>query len=243
MTWEELREYCLSLPGATETFPFEPTVSVFKAANGKMFGVTTEKAEPIDISVKCEPAIGEALRAQYESIAPGYHLNKRHWITITLNGDVPDERVRELVLDSYELVAPKAPKRVWMKPDERARPAGGAGGGPRSVRGTVRHSRSSPAEGGALRRGGASRRETRTNCAQSATPPSVSAQLPTRPLNGATMKQLIEPAAGTNSRRLIGSQRRARSSSGSGPPRYLGSGASTSMNSMLGQAYRPRLSG
>jgi predicted DNA-binding protein (MmcQ/YjbR family) len=108
MTWVQLRRYCLSLPGATETFPFEPTVSVFKAANGKMFGVTARKDEPIDISVKCEPPIGEALRAQYESIAPGYHLNKRHWITITLNGDVPDERVRELVLDSYELVAPKA---------------------------------------------------------------------------------------------------------------------------------------
>jgi predicted DNA-binding protein (MmcQ/YjbR family) len=108
MTWGQLRRYCLSLPGATETFPFEPTVSVFKAANGKMFGVTASKEQPIDISVKCEPPIGEALRAQYESIAPGYHLNKRHWITITLNGDVPDERVRELVLDSYELVAPKA---------------------------------------------------------------------------------------------------------------------------------------
>ena len=108
MTWDELRGYCLSLPGATETFPFEPTVSVFKAANGKMFGVTASKDEPIDISVKCEPPIGEALRAQYESIAPGYHLNKRHWVTITLNGDVPDQRVRELVLDSYELVAPKA---------------------------------------------------------------------------------------------------------------------------------------
>ena len=108
MTWEELREHCLSLPGATETFPFEPTVSVFKAANGKMFAVTTEKVEPIDISLKCEPAIGEALRAQYASIAPGYHLNKRHWITVTLNREVPDERVRELVLDSYELVAPKA---------------------------------------------------------------------------------------------------------------------------------------
>jgi predicted DNA-binding protein (MmcQ/YjbR family) len=107
MTWEALRQYCLSLPGATETFPFEETVSVFKAANGKMFAITTEKTEPIDVSVKCEPVIGEALRAQYASIAPGYHLNKRHWITVTLNGDVGDERVRELVLDSYELVAPR----------------------------------------------------------------------------------------------------------------------------------------
>src|SRR5262245_37277952 len=105
MTWDELREYCLSLPGATETFPFSPGVSVFKAANGKMFGITTETADPLDISVKCEPEVGELLRAQYDSIAPGYHLNKRHWITVTLNREVPDERVRELVLDSFELVA------------------------------------------------------------------------------------------------------------------------------------------
>jgi predicted DNA-binding protein (MmcQ/YjbR family) len=105
MTWDELRGYCLSLPGATETFPFAPGVSVFKAANGKVFGITTEKDEPIDISVKCEPEIGETLRAQYASIVPGYHLNKRHWITVTLNREVPDERIRELVLDSYELVA------------------------------------------------------------------------------------------------------------------------------------------
>jgi len=57
------------------------------------------------VSVKCDPEIGEALRDQYESIVPGYHLNKRHWITITLGREVPDARVRELVLDSYELVA------------------------------------------------------------------------------------------------------------------------------------------
>jgi predicted DNA-binding protein (MmcQ/YjbR family) len=106
MTWRELREYCLSLPGAVETFPFGPGASVFKAANGKMFGVTTQRRAPVDISVKAEPAIGEALRAQYAAVVPGYHLNKRHWITITLGGDLPDERVRELVLDSYELVAP-----------------------------------------------------------------------------------------------------------------------------------------
>jgi len=107
MRWDELRDYCLSLPGAIETFPFEPTVSVFKAANLKMFAITAESSVPIDISVKCEPEIGETLRATYRSIVPGYHLNKRHWITITLDGDVADERVRELVLDSYQLVAPK----------------------------------------------------------------------------------------------------------------------------------------
>ena len=108
MTWAELRAYCLSLPGATETFPFEPAVSVFKAPHQKVFAITADEADPIDVSVKCDPEIGEALRAQHPSIVPGYHLNKRHWITITLGSDVPDERVRELVLDSYELVVPKA---------------------------------------------------------------------------------------------------------------------------------------
>lgn len=108
MRWHELRAYCLSLPGAIETFPFEPSVSVFKAANLKMFAVTAEASVPIDISVKCDPEIGEALRTTYRSIVPGYHLNKRHWITVTLDGEVADERVRELILDSYQLVAPKA---------------------------------------------------------------------------------------------------------------------------------------
>jgi predicted DNA-binding protein (MmcQ/YjbR family) len=112
MTWDELRTYCLSLPGATESFPFEPAVSVFKAPGGKMFAITARESSPSDVSVKCDPDIGEALRAEYGSIVPGYHLNKRHWITVTLGRDVPDARVRELVLDSYDLVAkPAAAKR------------------------------------------------------------------------------------------------------------------------------------
>ena len=105
MTWDELREWCLGLPGATETFPFAPGVSVFKAANGKMFGVSVMTSEPLDISVKCDPDLAAVLRGEFASIVEGYHLNKRHWITITLNSDCPDERVRELVRDSYDLVA------------------------------------------------------------------------------------------------------------------------------------------
>jgi predicted DNA-binding protein (MmcQ/YjbR family) len=107
MTWEELRAWCLSLPGAQETFPFEPGVSVFKAANGKMFAVSVATSEPLDITVKCDPDIAQALRAEYAAIVEGYHLNKRHWITITLDSDVTDERVRELVRDSYDLVKPR----------------------------------------------------------------------------------------------------------------------------------------
>lgn len=104
MNWDELRDACLGLPGATETFPFQPGVSVFKAANGKMFAVGAATSEPLDVSVKCDPDIARALREQYSAIVEGYHLNKRHWITITLDSDVPDEQVRQLVCDSYDLV-------------------------------------------------------------------------------------------------------------------------------------------
>lgn len=104
MTWEQLRDHCLSMPGAQETFPFEPHVSVFKAANGKMFALSIARRAPLQVSVKCEPDLGEALRREHDAIVEGYHLNKRHWITVTLNADVPDDRVRELVEDSYDLV-------------------------------------------------------------------------------------------------------------------------------------------
>ena len=111
MTWDELRAWCLSLPGTEETFPFEPGCSVFKAANGKMFAVSVTTTEPLDVSVKCDPELAEALRNEHEAIVEGYHLNKRHWITVTLGSDVPDERVKELVVDSYELVRPRARSR------------------------------------------------------------------------------------------------------------------------------------
>ena len=105
MTFEELRAFCLSLPGSAETFPFEPGVSVFKAANTKMFAVVVKASEPLAVSVKCDPELALALRGEYEAIVEGYHLNKRHWITIALGSDCPDERVRQLVQDSHDLVA------------------------------------------------------------------------------------------------------------------------------------------
>ena len=107
MIWEQLRATCLALPGAIETFSFGPGCSVFKAPNGRMFAVSVTSAEPLDVSVKCDPELGEALRAEHESIVPGYHLNKRHWITVTIGGDAPVARVRELIEDSYDLVGPK----------------------------------------------------------------------------------------------------------------------------------------
>jgi predicted DNA-binding protein (MmcQ/YjbR family) len=103
VTAEELREHCLSLAGAEETFPFGAEVSVFKVG-GKMFALSRLDTEPLQVSVKCEPELAEQLRVTYPAIAPGYHLNKRHWNTITFDGSVSDAMVRDLVEDSYALV-------------------------------------------------------------------------------------------------------------------------------------------
>ena len=105
MTAAQLRRLCLKLAGAEETFPFGPETSVFKVG-GKMFALSPLQRKPLTISVKCEPELGEQLRGTYEEIEPGYHLNKRHWLTVTCGGEATDELVRELVAGSYELVAP-----------------------------------------------------------------------------------------------------------------------------------------
>ena len=103
MTSAQLRRVCLTLPDAEETFPFGPETSVFKAG-GKMFALAQLKRKPLKVSVKCEPELGEQLRGTYEEIEPGYHLNKRHWLTVTCGGEAPDELVRELIAGSHELV-------------------------------------------------------------------------------------------------------------------------------------------
>jgi predicted DNA-binding protein (MmcQ/YjbR family) len=102
----DLRAWCLRQPGAIEDFPFGPETSVFKVG-GKMFALAQLKREPLKVSVKCEPELGEQLRGTYDEIEPGYHLNKRHWLTVTCGGGATDELVRELVAGSYELVAPR----------------------------------------------------------------------------------------------------------------------------------------
>ena len=107
MTAAELRRLCLKLPGAEETLPFGPETSVFKVG-GKMFALAQLKREPLTVSVKCEPELGEQLRGMYDEIEPGYHLNKRHWLTVTCGGAAPDGLVRELVAGSYDLVAPRS---------------------------------------------------------------------------------------------------------------------------------------
>jgi predicted DNA-binding protein (MmcQ/YjbR family) len=107
----DLRRLCLGFPGAVEEYPFGPETSVFKVA-GKLFALGPLESTPLRVSVKCEPDLAAQLRATYPAIAPGYHLNKRHWNTVTLDGSLPDGFVRDLVEDSYDLVVSALPKRV-----------------------------------------------------------------------------------------------------------------------------------
>ncbi len=110
MTARELRDACLAQLGATEEFPFgASSPSVFKVG-GKVFAISQLDATPLCVSVKCEPLLAEQLRATYPEIRPGYHLNKRHWNTVTVDGALPDRMVLDLIEDSYDLVVDGLPK-------------------------------------------------------------------------------------------------------------------------------------
>jgi predicted DNA-binding protein (MmcQ/YjbR family) len=105
-----LRRACLAMPGATEDFPFGPENSVFKVS-GKIFAISPlRRSRPLRISLKCEPGLAEQLRASHAAITPGYHLNKRHWNTIVLDGSLPDATVRDMIEDSYDLIVAALPK-------------------------------------------------------------------------------------------------------------------------------------
>jgi predicted DNA-binding protein (MmcQ/YjbR family) len=104
----ELRGYCLSLPGAEETFPFGPKTSVFKAG-GRMFALSQLGADSLRVSLKCESDLAEALRGAHAAVLPGYHLNKRHWNTVVVDGSLPEDTIRDMTEDSYDLVVSKLP--------------------------------------------------------------------------------------------------------------------------------------
>jgi predicted DNA-binding protein (MmcQ/YjbR family) len=103
-----LRRYCLSFPGAEETFPFGANTSVFKVG-GKMFALSQLDADSLRVSLKCEPELAVGLRAAHAAIIPGYHLNKRHWNTVIIDGSLPETMVRNLIEDSYDLVVSRLP--------------------------------------------------------------------------------------------------------------------------------------
>jgi len=109
MTITELRDYCLSLPGSSYDFPFDEETCVFRVG-GKIFGLAGINQDPVQVNLKCDPALARDLRAAFDGIVPGFHMNKEHWNTVMTASDVPDEKVRWLVDHSYDLVVASLPK-------------------------------------------------------------------------------------------------------------------------------------
>ena len=107
----DLRTVCMSFAGAEEMYPFSPDASVFKV-RGKIFAIAHLSVEPQHISLKCEPELAVQLRNDWDAVTAGYHLNKRHWNTVVVDGSVPDRLVRDMVEDSYDLIVSALPKRV-----------------------------------------------------------------------------------------------------------------------------------
>ena len=110
MNVESIRKYCLKLKACTEGFPFDETTLVMKVA-GKMFALINLDENP-SVNLKCDPENALELREEFESVKPGYHMNKKHWNTIMLDGIIPEDRLRTWIKDSYSLVVAKLPKVV-----------------------------------------------------------------------------------------------------------------------------------
>ncbi len=110
MDLETYRTYCLNKKGVTESFPFDQKTLVFKGGN-KMFALT-EVEEYSSINLKCDPERAIVLRETYEGIRPGWHMNKRHWNTVSVNADVDDSLVYELIDLSYDLIVASLPKKI-----------------------------------------------------------------------------------------------------------------------------------
>ena len=104
MHLDAFRDHCLALPGATEDLPFGPDTLVFKVG-GKMFALMGLEREPPFVNLKCDPGRAVELRERYDDVTPGWHMNKKHWNSVGLRGDVPGETIRGLADHSYALVA------------------------------------------------------------------------------------------------------------------------------------------
>jgi predicted DNA-binding protein (MmcQ/YjbR family) len=116
MDLAQFREYCLSKPRATEATPFGPDVLVFKVA-GKMFALAALDEVPPTVNLKCDPDLALDLRDRYEQVRPGYHMSKKHWNTVEIEGGIPVGELRRMIDHSYELVVERLPKAA--RPNQR----------------------------------------------------------------------------------------------------------------------------
>ncbi len=106
ITHKTVETWVMSLPGVVLDYPFGEGVAVYKigSTEGKMFALIDEKSLPVRLSLKCDPQLAVLLREKYESVVPGYHLNKKHWNTIICAGQIPEGELRDFIRHSYELV-------------------------------------------------------------------------------------------------------------------------------------------
>jgi predicted DNA-binding protein (MmcQ/YjbR family) len=120
MNLESFREYCLTKPGASEEMPFGPEAVVFKVA-GKMFALASLDEIPTTVNLKCDPDRALELRDRYEEVQPGYHMSKKHWNTVTIEGRIPAAELRAMIDHSYDLVVAGLPKKEREEIKRKAR--------------------------------------------------------------------------------------------------------------------------
>lgn len=106
---DDVRRSLLGKPGVTEDYPFDAVTLVLRVG-GKIFALIATDKSPLHVNLKCDPDEAEALRAEFPTVLPGYHMNKRHWNTVILDGTIPADRLREMMEDSYSLVVAKLKK-------------------------------------------------------------------------------------------------------------------------------------
>ena len=118
MNVEEFHRYCMAKPGVEETFPFGEETLVFKVM-GKIFAITGLDADEFRVNLKCDPERAIELREQHHQIIPGWHMNKQHWNTVYFEDGLPESLLRELIDDSYDLIAASLPKKVKNELEKR----------------------------------------------------------------------------------------------------------------------------
>ena len=112
MTHKEFEAYILSLPGVWLDYPFGEGTAVYKFGNpeGRIVAIVQEGSSPLRVSLKCDPLLAQNLREKYETVLPGYHLNKKHWNTVVFESDVKRKAIVEMIIHSYKCVVGKMPK-------------------------------------------------------------------------------------------------------------------------------------
>jgi predicted DNA-binding protein (MmcQ/YjbR family) len=115
MDLDAIRKYCLDKKYTTEEFPFGDTTLVFKV-NGKIFLLLGLDYRPLQFNVKCDPELAVELREAYSSVIPAFHMNKKHWNTVIVNGQLNSRQIREMIDASYDLVVKKLPRNKRKKP-------------------------------------------------------------------------------------------------------------------------------